>query len=604
MSGLNFIRDLNPEQIEAIEEPDSVFLVACPGSGKTRTLTYKIAKELATLDEKNKWVVAITYTHSAADEIKERIESLGVDTERLWIGTIHAFCNEWILKPYSGYLENIKYGYKVINSHESEELLSVLCKKYNYPSITHYDCGYYYTTNGIKYSCSATKQYNVRQVLDEYHTELGNNHQIDFEQILYFSHQLLLKCPSISKILSNLFTHVLVDEYQDTKEIQYAIFSRILSAGNGSVKIFIVGDPNQAIYTSLGGYAISIDELRSLTNLTIEPKALTKNYRSSSRIIEFFSHYTVNPALITPEGDDQDYPSRIYYLQNNDLAILAEDIGEKVEFFVKQCGIDQNEICIVAPWWVHLASMTRRLTTIMPEYKFNGPGLTPFSRDVDNFWYKVAKLILTEPSPKIFIRRARWAKEIIDDLHAASISTDITYKDILRRINEIKAYLVELDGLKYLHKSFDILFSRLAIDYSLYPALFEHHEAFFESSERRIKKITNENATYDGSIDTFRKVFMPKSGITVSTIHGVKGTEFDAVIGYGLLDGFVPHFSDSSTESAKKLLYVLSSRAKKHLCLISENNRIDRYTKQPRPATHILAAHNFDYDQVEQETVA
>lgn len=94
--------DLNPEQAAAVTEPSSIFLIACPGSGKTRTLTYKIAYELSRRTDK-RMVVAITYTHRAADEIQERIEDLGVDTSGLWIGTIHAFCLEWILKPYGIY---------------------------------------------------------------------------------------------------------------------------------------------------------------------------------------------------------------------------------------------------------------------------------------------------------------------------------------------------------------------------------------------------------------------------------------------------------------------------------------------------------------------
>lgn len=99
-------RDLNPEQAEAVIEPSSIFLNACPGSGKTRTLTYKIAYELTRRTDK-RIVVAITYTHRAADEIQERIEDLGVDTSGLWIGTIHAFCLEWILKPYGIYSLNL-----------------------------------------------------------------------------------------------------------------------------------------------------------------------------------------------------------------------------------------------------------------------------------------------------------------------------------------------------------------------------------------------------------------------------------------------------------------------------------------------------------------
>ncbi|MEV1192286.1 UvrD-helicase domain-containing protein, partial [Pseudomonas aeruginosa] len=102
-------QDLNSEQSAAVVEPSSVFLIACPGSGKTRTLTYKIAYELSRRTDK-RIVVAITYTHRAADEIQERIEDLGIDTSGLWIGTIHAFCLEWIIKPYGIYSPALAHG--------------------------------------------------------------------------------------------------------------------------------------------------------------------------------------------------------------------------------------------------------------------------------------------------------------------------------------------------------------------------------------------------------------------------------------------------------------------------------------------------------------
>src|SRR5690606_22654189 len=139
---------LNDEQETAILENDSVLLIACPGSGKTRTLTFKIAYELGRLSSKKEFVIAITYTNRAADEIKERVELLGVDTAQLWIGTIHSFCMEWILKPYHLYSERLKNGFKVFNSFDSEELLTTLCKKYSNPKVTYYDFQYYATING------------------------------------------------------------------------------------------------------------------------------------------------------------------------------------------------------------------------------------------------------------------------------------------------------------------------------------------------------------------------------------------------------------------------------------------------------------------------
>jgi predicted ATP-dependent endonuclease of OLD family len=127
-------------QEKAVLQDGHVFLVACPGSGKTRTLTYKAAYELSRLTSSKQYVVAITYTHRAADEIKERIEALGVDTEQLWIGTIHSFCLEWILKPYFIYHPTLKSGFTILGAHESEEILTRLCGPYRNPRVLARTC--------------------------------------------------------------------------------------------------------------------------------------------------------------------------------------------------------------------------------------------------------------------------------------------------------------------------------------------------------------------------------------------------------------------------------------------------------------------------------
>ncbi len=87
----------------------------------------------------------------------------------------------------------------------------------------------------------------------------------------------------------------------------------------------------------------------------------------------------------------------------------------------------------------------------------------------------------------------------------------------------------------------------------------------------------------------FKKVFADRTGITISTIHGVKGAEFDAVIAYGLLEGMVPHFSDpAQIETAKKLVYVVSSRARKNLHLISERGRSRGWSGDYQPTDVIV----------------
>lgn len=591
--------DLNPEQETAILEAGSVFLIACPGSGKTRTLTYKIAYELSRLESNKQFVVAITYTHRAADEIHERIESLGVDTSRLWIGTIHSFCLEWILKPYGVYHEALDRGFRVIDQFEREKILEALCKPYQKPKITFWDCEFYFTETDYVLSCPQTwKHDGLREILGRYFDILRESRQIDFELILFYAYQLIARHPAISTLLAQLFSFVLVDEYQDTKRIQYSIIAAILKAGQGTTKTFIVGDPNQAIYQSLGGYPIAYEDFKAMAGIDIEERELSRNYRSSERIIDYFGNFNVHATVIEAASDAKAYQSLISFDDTVSKADLEAELIRLIRFNIESMGIAPHEVCVLAPQWTHLASMTRRLVASMPGYSFDGPGMVPFARDPENFWYRLSKIALTQASPGMYVRRLRWAGDILNDLEAAGASVSkLTRKSLLRECNTIK--IDEADGLAYLRTFFETLFVNLSIDFRLFSLLQEHHTAFFDSSQARIDRLKSEGSEFIGDIETFRKVFQSRTGITISTIHGVKGAEFDAVIAYALLEDMVPHFNDpNGQESAMKLLYVIGSRARKNLHLISERGRIRQYSGEEYQVTRKLAACAFGYDQI------
>ena len=93
------------------------------------------------------------------------------------------------------------------------------------------------------------------------------------------------------RIAAKIFPYILVDEYQDTKEIQYHIIGSILKASQRNSKLFIVGDPNQSIFQNLGAYPIEKAELADVTGLEIQKMDLHRNYRSSKKLIEYFEHY-------------------------------------------------------------------------------------------------------------------------------------------------------------------------------------------------------------------------------------------------------------------------------------------------------------------------
>jgi len=601
-------KDINQEQNNAILNENNVLLIACPGSGKTRSLTYKIAYELSKLKNNKQYIVAITYTNRAADEIKERIELLGVDTNHLWIGTIHAFCLEWILKPYSLYLPKLKYGFRVIDSFETERIITSICndynKKYNLQGrnpIIYWDCQFFARPTGYKITTpNINKKKSVKEILSQYFQILKENNQIDFEQILFYSYTLLKGKKIISSTLSKIFPYILIDEYQDTKEIQYHIIGTILKASNKNSKLFIVGDPNQSIYQTLGAYPIEKEELEKVSGIEIEQMELSKNYRSSQKIIEDFGYCKTYDNNISAEGKHKDYTS-IISLNNsvvkNDLIV---EIARLIMLNIDTYGISPNEICIVAPQWVHIASVTRKLMVKLPDLSFDGPGMAPFSRDIENFWFKLSRIILTEPSPNLYILRLRWASDILKELSNAGVNiNNITAKQFLKICNSLSCN--KENGLEYLDFMFYEMANKLNFIIDDYPMLNEHFDTFFESSKNRIERLKREGIDFIDKTKSFKKVFKQRKGITVSTIHGVKGTEFDTMIAFALLEDYFPHFSDTNGyENAQKMLYVIASRARKNLHLIAERGRVHNFGHPPPEyiINRNLETYDYEYDEI------
>lgn len=276
---------------------------------------------------------------------------------------------------------------------------------------------------------------------------------------------------------------------------------------------------------------------------------------------------------------------------------LIEEIVRLVRYNIDALGIAPHQICILAPWWIHLLSMTRKLIALLPEYPFDGPGMVPFSRNLDNFWYRLARLALLGPSPEMYVRRRRWAHDLISTLRDWGVDVgEHSSSGILKIVNDI--VINEDDGLKYLELFFVEFASKLGFLISDHLDLQNDFKAFFESSQARLARLEKDGVVYMGTISAFRRALQERTGITVSTVHGVKGAEFDTVIAYGLLEDIVPHFNDpDGQDSARKLLYVACSRARKNLHLISEQGRV-RFKDFLYYPTNVLAAREFQYDSV------
>jgi superfamily I DNA/RNA helicase len=580
-------KDLNDEQIDAVKAKGNVLITACPGSGKTRVITHKIAFEIEQLAGSKKYLVALTYTNRAADEIKRRVEKFNIETDRLWTGTIHSFCLEWIIKPYVGNIPELANGFTIIDEIESEEIISELKNKYGvnrYASIKRvYNLDGSFETNDINYL----------PLIEEYKQIIHQDKKIDFDDILYYAYRLLKTYSIVPLRLSNLFELICVDEYQDTQELQYAILAEIVKSRDNKTRIFFVGDVCQAIYGSIGGIAKSKEEISvQFGKITIEDLQLTGNYRSNQRIIDYYSYYQVQPIVIQAVSGIAKNPGLISY----DTQTNKEDVHVVISNLIVEAlkkGVPPSEICVMAPRWWMILPMGRKLKSLLPHIDFDAFGLSPFRKIRDNIWYRVIRLFLTTPSNSNYAIRYQWASELLIAIEefVPSFLHDIHNRKryLLRVINHFKSK--EINSLNYINECLSYFIQKFSLPVDDSPELLGRRDIFDAVIKAELSK---EEFDYATEISVLKRIFNTKSGVVVSTCHGVKGEEYDTVIAFGLLDGYIPNWNDADKKASHKLLYVMCSRAKNHLYLISEKGHRLKYGE--RAPTPVLVAVQYNYD--------
>ena len=571
------LKGLNEQQIDAIKIPGNVLLTACPGSGKTRALTHKIAYELEKIVGSKKIIIAVTFTNRAADEIKKRISVFNIDDSNLWAGTIHAFCLEWIVRPYMCYSDELRNGFTISDEFNTESLINDFKKKHQ--------VGYFTSVTTRYLPSGEPEEVAYRNLINEYHDYLKREKLIDFDQILHYAHQLLQDFPPIAETLKSLFHLVCIDEYQDTQQLQYAIFAKLMKARNGACKMFMVGDADQAIYGSLGGVAKSHNEIESEFDVKFENKELSGNYRSNQQIINYYRNFQTTNIDIEAIGKNANEKATITYNKTVHKDDVCEYIAQLIQTKI-EAGIPESEICVLAPAWYMVIPMGRKLKTILPNVNFDALGLSPLLKNKENIWFKVARLFLVSPSPNTLILRKRWASELVNEMKDTDIpifeDSEFKSKKILKLINSISSE--KEDGLEFLEDCFTSLMSALNINVCENEYLLTHWDSFFSGAKERLEK-PEFNMAKD--IESFKRMFHHEAGVVVNTCHGIKGEEFDTVIAFGLLEGKLPN--------AEKLLYVICSRAKRELHLISERGWTTN-GRRPYNPTAKLNVVEYDYD--------
>lgn len=577
MNNLSFLDDLNDKQREICTSNYNYVLTACPGSGKTKTITYRIAFLQEKYKESRKYNIAITYTNRAADEIDHRLEDMNIEMSSTWTGTIHQFCMQFIIRPYSMYSDYLRTGYKIIDEYAKDSYCKEIAKELN-----------------INYGYEDPLSFIA--IKKEYYKRLHTNKEIDFDLILSLSLKLLIDKPFIAENISSLVRSIHIDEFQDTNEIQYRILAEIVKY-NKNINVVFVGDINQAIFGSIGATQKSVDEIKALFGLNFKEETLSGCYRSTDRVINFYRNFEVNQTGAYSLSIEKNLNGIIKYdtnIQKNELISTIKTIIEEQ----LSRSIPENEICIVAPQWYQIFPIANGLKSALPALNFDAPDISAFKYDPLNPFYLLVKLLFTKAGKNVRVRK-KWATEILNILKVdfqIHIEESFDNYSLLRIVNCCQPSTK--DGMSFFKQSVYHVLSAMKINLKNEKSLNTLLEDFIKKANERIKQY-NIESTYDA----FCKSFKEKNGIVINTIHGVKGEEYNTVIAFGLLNGRLPHWDYIISNDkkplreveTKRLLYVLSSRAKENLYLFSEKGCFTGKGTEYTP-TDELRNVNFDYD--------
>jgi len=305
--GIDFARELNAEQYAAVTAPDGPALVlAGAGSGKTRTLTYRVAYLLSKGVRPGE-ILLVTFTNKAAREMLHRVGQLtGVEGHRFWGGTFHHLGQKTlrIFGAAIGYQDR----FTILDTDDSEKLLaecvrdrsSGFLKNKDHPKPRAILDMYSYARNTcIGFAETVRERYpwnedyltELMAFVTLYRTRKLERQMVDFDDLLDLWLRLLVESPEAAAYFPQRFRHVLVDEYQDTNRLQAAIVDRV-GAHHG---IMAVGDDAQCIYTWRGADFTNIVEFPNRHPGTAIYKIET-NYRSTPEILHLANGVLIHQA--------------------------------------------------------------------------------------------------------------------------------------------------------------------------------------------------------------------------------------------------------------------------------------------------------------------
>ncbi|PNR89756.1 ATPase AAA [Petrotoga sp. 9T1HF07.CasAA.8.2] len=607
-----FENELDEEQREAVIKSEGrSIIVAGPGSGKTRVITYKIAYLLNNGVEPEN-ILLVTFTRAAAREMIERVKNVtNRNMDKMLAGTFHHVCNT-ILRKYATLLD-YKNNYSILDKEDSKDLLKMAKSEYikeisdNYKlpkeevimKIISYSCN---TLTSLRESILERAPYllnferDIEQIWSMYAQLKKDMNAMDYDDLLVNTLVLFKTHPEVLNKCSSQFKYVLVDEFQDTNKIQIELVEA-LSSVHGN--LIVVGDDSQSIYSFRGALFKNVKDF--IEDDRTKVFKIQSNYRSTSDIVGLINHLIPSnsvPKVLKPKRKSYLKP---FVVETFDDLEQADAVVKIIEDKLKE-GLDYKDIAVL--YRSHSLSMVlqQKLDSKGIPYRILS-GLrfieTAHIKDILAFlkilnnpldkisWMRVLKLF-----PGIGNKTASKIYEAIETGIGKSPERgqgeeNDNISNILKE-TEINKFKTPLELLTKLFDNKESSPDEL-ID-TIYKDFYQEYSflTYADSKSRNmdIERFSEIASRYD-SVSAFIEDLtlseeigvIPASRdkdenkLTLTTIHGAKGLEWKVVILISVNPGDFPNglaIKEQKLDEEERLFYVAITRAKNELYILKQ----------------------------------
>lgn len=614
---MSILDNLNAEQKEAVKQINGpVMVFAGAGTGKTRTLTSRIIYMVEECFIAPRNILAITFTNKATKEMKNRVTNqLGSKGYEVNISTIHSLCARILRR------NCLQLGYQrdfeIIDEDEQQKILSELFKsnkierKVFSPKTAIKIISDYKNGRGALYGL-------VEEVYGKYQEYLKENNLIDFDDLLVLVKELFTNFPETLGYYQESFKYIMVDEFQDTDELQYSIIKLLADKHKN---IFVVGDDDQSIYSFRGACVENMFQFKRDYPDAVIIK-LVRNYRSSNAILRGANAVIKNNVIREPKeliSDIEDKPNSVIIQETYYYDDEARYVASEIQSMVHKGYCEYKDIAVIyrnsvlsrlfeiefinnrIPYNIYggFSYMKRKeIKDILAYLRFivNPDKLIHFKRIINQPARGIGDKTLT----KLFDCMEQQNLSLFEAIEYVNANAPSTKNAALKEFKDTIVYLqneienvslteffdlvIEKTGyLEMLQNEYDNEEGNRIDNLNDFKSILIQIDEFYEGELNQIEKI--KYGFDDVILEQDQKDEKNPNGVILSTVHSIKGLEFKVVFVVGLEEGIFPSArEDIDMEEERRVAYVAFTRAKERIYLTCSTTRLiyGRVVRNPK----------------------